>query len=215
MWYSIVNYLANRSIWDNVFVTILVGMPLSYWLAKVVHRLVAFHQAKIAAVKDIGSLKRITTLSDNLHTALREINWVMEEPPILMGGEEQWEAMINLVRIRDVVRKKLTERFDDEAMSMGFAKRPDLKGDQWLEVQAKVFKDPATKALVKGWLDDVQSLEPDFVRIIGLLPRNRTLDRWEKRPVLRIIVPLFDVLRRRKERWRRFRDYMDGKTDHL
>lgn len=205
--------LVTRGLLENIVVTIVVGAPLSYWLAKVVNRLAAFDQIKVSAIREIGSLKKITTQSENYMSAMVQIRWLLEDPAILLGGEEQWDAMGTMITVRKEVREEVIKRFEAILARHSYTNRKQLQGGEWLKAQEEVFND--LSPAIRKWVNSVQTLQPDLLRIVGAIPRNRTLNQWEKRPFLKRLVPLFDVMRQRKRHWQEFRDYLDGKRTEL
>jgi hypothetical protein len=56
-------------------------------------------------------------------------------------------------------------------------------------------------------------VKPDFLYVLGVIPRNETLKRWEKYTVGKPFVHVFDFLRNRKKHIENFAAYCRGEAD--
>jgi hypothetical protein len=200
----------TRGLLENIAVTVIVGGPLAVYLAFLVNRLAAFRQIKISVISEIAETKKNTLMMPNYMAAFVYIKWLLEAPTIAMGAEEQWDAMAAIIAVRKEIRAYLPEKLDECMARRNILRRELFNGDDWLLDQHDVYREAAPK--IREWVDRIQSLEPDMIRVLGLMPKNRTLNEWERRPLLKYMVPVLDFIRTRKVRWKRFQAYLNGET---
>lgn len=191
------------------FMTIALGGPFAVWLTHVTNRQATFREVKTSSIRQIALLKK-ETLEADWATLLIRIYWVLESEIIAFGAEEQWDAMNHLLEVRKDVRARLRKEFDRHVEELGVQPK-NLSRRDMINMQDEVFQKCA--ADIRRWIFAIEDLRPDGLRILGLIPRNRTLARWEKQPVLRCLVPLFDLLRTRNARWKKFQEYIEGKSE--
>ena len=192
-------WLWSDSIRDNLLVTIAVGGPLGLYLAFVVNRLAAFREIRLSAINEIALIRSRTLATQSCFEGHIIIKWFLETPVIAMCAEEQWETAKELAGIRNNLRSYFGAEFDNAGINKGYHERTQLAGGEWISAQEDVYA--KSKLVLRDAVQKIQQLRPNRLRIVGLIPSNRTLDKWDKNRPGRLLIWVAQTTFRLSARW--------------
>lgn len=202
----------TRGLLENIVVTIIIGAPLSVYLAFVVNNLASFRQIKLSALGAISSIKLTLLESRNYREAYAKLRWILELPVISMAAEEQWNASKKLADIRKEIREWTTTNGLTKRMNeLRITSAEEFEGEQWISEGNNLVLSSQEK--IREWVLSIYSLRPDIFCVLCLVPKNETLNAWEKNKMGRWAVAFFDLLRHRKTHIDQLKAYLRGDAD--
>ena len=204
-------WLWNNSIRDNVIVTIVVGGPLSIYLAFLVNRLAAFRAIRLSAINELALFHKVCLESGDALRGSIVVNALLEIPVICFAAEEQWDAAHTLKDIRTNLRTHFRNEFDSAGMDRSFHQRADFRGNEWVDAQQEIFK--KSKEMLRNAFVKIQRIRPSPWRILGLVPANATLNQWEAHVTTRWLAKIYSLFSKAPTRFKAFQAYCRGETD--
>lgn len=197
--------------WIPLAMTVIVGGALSVYLAFVVNRLAAFRQIRLSAITELAMFRKAIIETENAFKASIIVRSFAETQVIALASEEQWKAAATLKTIRKNWREHFKSEFDNAGRNLGHGKRDELKGEEWLKVQDDIHK--KSQLVYRESVKQIQDMRPEILRILGCIPSNQTLNRWENHGAGRVLSRAFGWLSSSPERFKAFQAYCRGETE--
>ncbi|MBI5693665.1 MAG: hypothetical protein HZC55_26610 [Verrucomicrobia bacterium] len=171
----LLRWLTSESVRDNAIVTLVVGGPLSVYLAFVVNRFATFRQTKFSALTEIALLQKLTLETDNCLKAQVAIRAILEVPVAALAVEKQISAARALHKLRGRLREYFLTEFAVEMAKRGITRYARLEGDDWVEAQQAIYM--RARSVIRDAVKAIERLEPDYVQIFLGLPMEKPRPR--------------------------------------
>jgi hypothetical protein len=170
---TLFHWLLSDSVRDNTIVTLVIGGPLSVYLAIIVNRLASFRQIKFSALMEVALLQKTTLDTDSCLKARIAMRAFLEVPVAALVEDRQKDVANVLFELRKNLRRYFLDEFDVEMAKREHTKYAQLCGDEWVEAQSDIYN--RAHGVIRDAVRRIQKLRPDYGQILMFTPSSR---RW-------------------------------------